>query len=229
MLDTSVSLPATLSPRGMTRKLWVLLALGAVTYEVEHRHLDLDELRREADASGGARGGIETARQLVEEAAARRAALLEHLPVGTPDDCAVGSRPLFDEYERKLRQIGGRFGIEPSDEQQVKRLRRQMEAICVAAAPPFDPRSAPALTRDPADDPIVLGALLGGADYLISDDKDIVPDRESQVYEHDDRRTLAVTFDYFVTNLIDDVEWDSIEGWLASEAFAPKTLEEDPW
>jgi hypothetical protein len=30
----------------------------------------------------------------------------ERLPYGTPDDwIAVGSRPLFDEYERKLREV----------------------------------------------------------------------------------------------------------------------------
>jgi hypothetical protein len=45
VVDTSVSLPATLSPRGMARKFWVLLALGALDYQVE---LELQEVCRAA-------------------------------------------------------------------------------------------------------------------------------------------------------------------------------------
>lgn len=63
------------------------------------------------------------------------------------------------------------------------RLRRQLEAICVAGPAPFDPTAVPALTRDPADDPIVFGALLAGSDFLISDDRDIVPDGTEHEYE----------------------------------------------
>lgn len=33
VVDTSVSLPATLSAGGMMRRFWVVLALGALTYE----------------------------------------------------------------------------------------------------------------------------------------------------------------------------------------------------
>jgi hypothetical protein len=102
-----------------------------------------------------------------------------------------------------------------------------MEAICVAGAPPFDPRLAPALTRDPDDDPIVLGALLSDADYLISDDKHVVPNRESHEYEHGDSRIAAVTFDYFVTNIFEDVDWDGIDGTLLAGAFAPEVLDDD--
>jgi hypothetical protein len=39
--------------------------------------------------------------------ASRRPALRELLPQGTPEDwVAIGSAPLFDEYERKLREVG---------------------------------------------------------------------------------------------------------------------------
>lgn len=41
VVDTSISLPATLSPGGLMRRFWVVLALGALTYEVEHRQLEL--------------------------------------------------------------------------------------------------------------------------------------------------------------------------------------------
>jgi predicted nucleic acid-binding protein len=109
MLDTSVALPATLSPRGIARKLWMLLALGSLTYEAEHRTLELDELRREAAATGGRLGGMRTAERLAEDAAERRAAMLEHLPVGTPvDDVA------WDEIDGSL--LTGAFAPEALEE-----------------------------------------------------------------------------------------------------------------
>jgi hypothetical protein len=55
-VDTSVALPATLSAGGMPRKLWVLLAFEALTYEIEHRQLDLDALRQESEAVNANRG-----------------------------------------------------------------------------------------------------------------------------------------------------------------------------
>jgi hypothetical protein len=136
VVDTSVSLPATLSPGGLPRKFWIVLALGALTYEIEHRSLELDELEREAAATGGRLGGLDGARTALEAAGERRAALAELLPYGTPDDwVAVGSAPLFDEYERKVREIGVDLDprLLPED---TPRLRRQVEAVCVAGAPP---------------------------------------------------------------------------------------------
>jgi hypothetical protein len=107
VVDTSVSLPATLSSGGMMRRFWVVLAFGALTYEVEHRQLELDELSQRAEREGGAVGGLKEVRDRVEVARNRRAALVELLPDGTPDDwVAIGSVPLFDKYERKLREIG---------------------------------------------------------------------------------------------------------------------------
>ncbi|HEX3737701.1 MAG TPA: hypothetical protein VHV53_09180, partial [Solirubrobacterales bacterium] len=137
VVDTSVSLPAALSPGGARRKLWILLALGAPTYEVEHGRLELDALRARADQEGGVVGGMEKSLDRLERASDRRAALSELLPYGTPDDwVAIGSRPLFDEYERKLREVGTR--LDPHlREEGIPLLRRQMEAVCVIAAPPF--------------------------------------------------------------------------------------------
>lgn len=205
----------------MPRKFWLLLAFGALTYEVEHRRLDLDALRQESESVGGTLGGLEAAEALIAHAEGRRAASTEQLPYGAPDDwVAAGSRPLFDEYERKVREIGTRF--DPHlDANDARLLRRQMEAICVAAAPPFPPDQIPAFTSDPDDDPIVFGALLAGADYLISDDKKhIVPQGEPREYEHQDRRLLAVTFDYLVSDLIPDIDWDEIDGGLLGGALA---------
>ena len=118
----------------MSRKFWVLLAFGGLSYEAEHRRLDLEALKLEAETAGGALGGMGEAERLIAHAEERRGLLSEHLPYGAPDDwVAVGSRPLFDEYERKVREIGRRF--DPTlDENDARLLRRQMEAICVAAA-----------------------------------------------------------------------------------------------
>lgn len=202
----------------MSRKFWLLLAYGALTYETEHRRLDFEALRLEAEAAGGTLGGIEKAERLIANADGRRALLSEHLPYGAPDDwVAAGSRPLFDEYERKVREVGHRF--DPAlDENDARLLRRQMEAICVAAAPPFPPDQIPALTADPDDDPIVFGALLADADYLVSDDKKhLVPGGAPSEYQHEDHRLLAVTFDYLVSDLMPAIGWDEIDGAVLAE------------
>jgi predicted nucleic acid-binding protein len=219
-VDTSVALPATLRPGGMARKFWVLLAFGALTYEAEHRKLDLDALRHEYEAIGGTLGGTQAAEALIAHAETQRAVLAAQLPHDAPDDwVAVGSRPLFDEYERKVREIGPRFDPQ-LDVADAHLLRRQMEAVCVAAAPPLPPGEVPAFTRDPSDDPIVYGALLAGADYLVSDDKHIVPRGEPCEYEHDGRRLLAAPFGYVVSELMPDIAWGEIDGTLLSTALA---------
>lgn len=94
LVDTSVALPATLSPGGFRRRFFVILAFGAITYEVEHRRLELDELVKEGAADGGTVRGLDRAMQRVTLVEDRRAALEELLPYGTPDDwAAVGSAP----------------------------------------------------------------------------------------------------------------------------------------
>ncbi len=97
---------------------------------------------------------------MVESAELRRAVLAELLPHRTPSDyVAIGFASLFNEFERKVRQAGHRFDPElrPEDAESV---RRQFEAVCAVAAPPFQPGDLPALTRDPEDDPIVDGTWL---------------------------------------------------------------------
>jgi hypothetical protein len=61
VIDTSISLPATLSPTGARRRFWVVLALGALSYEVEHGRLELDALTAQAVQEGGSVGGIDKA------------------------------------------------------------------------------------------------------------------------------------------------------------------------
>ena len=140
----------------MTRKLCVLLAYGAVVYRAEHLRLERDAPRALADQAGGELFGLDALDDAVADAESRRAALAEFLPSDAPRDLvAVGFAALFDEY--KLREIGRRLEPALTDED-VPRLRRQFESICVVGPPPFDALDAPALTRDPTDDPIVYGA-----------------------------------------------------------------------
>jgi hypothetical protein len=55
----------------------------------------------------------------------------------------------------------------------------------------------------------------------VSDDrKHVVPGGEPHEYEHEDRRLLAVTFDYLVSNLMPAIDWDEIDGALLAEALA---------
>lgn len=216
VVDTSISLPATLSPGGLMRRFWVVLALGALTYEVEHRQLELNELSRQAEFGGGAVRGLEKARTRVKGASARRAALLDLLPYGTPDNwVAIGSAPLFDEYERKLREIGRKLDPALRDEDMAP-LRRQLEVICVAGAPSFDPLTVPTLTQDRKDDAILYTALVGDADLLISDDKHLVPGRHEHLWEYAGRVVAAITFDTLVNERLDAANLADIDGsWLA--------------
>jgi predicted nucleic acid-binding protein len=216
-LDTSVALPAMLSPSGVPRKLLVVLAFGAARYRAEHLRLERDLLIEVAESQGGRVHGLDVLDTAIDEAERRRKCLAELLPSNTPDTyVAAGFATLFDEHERKLHEIGHR--LDPALRQEdAPRLRRQLEAICVAGPSPFDPTKAPALTRDPTDDPIVFSALLAGSDFLISDDRDIVPNGTEHDYEHGEHRLRAVTFGHFINHHFepDDFPWPLINGrWL---------------
>lgn len=227
VVDTNVSLPATLSSTGLTRKFWILLAFGAATYRVEHLALELDALEREQGDAGGEIGGREALQGLVTQAERRRAAMEELLPVGTPNDwVAVGGADLFSEYERKVESVAAKLGIDPAPDRAA--ARRQVEAVCVAAEPVFDPAEVPALTTDPDDDLIVWTALNAGADLLISDDKDVVPDDAdgARFYEHGENRVTAVRFGYLVETHLDGVDWSQIDGSLLPQLYRLGTPDE---
>jgi predicted nucleic acid-binding protein len=222
VMDTSVALPATLSPRGMTRKFWLLLAVGALAYRAEHLRLELDALNAEAEREGGGEiRGAELLEGLARAAEQRLAAVHEHLPADVPQDwVSLGSAVLFDEYERKVREVGAKLNPRVSPEM-APVLRRQFEAICVGGPAPLDPAPAPALTRDPADDAIVYTALLADADFLISDDRDIVPDGDEGSYEHGEHRVLAVRFGHFVREYFSpaELDWGAVDGTRLATAY----------
>jgi hypothetical protein len=91
VVDSNVSLPATLISTGLMRKFWILLAFGAATYRAEHLQLELDALETEATDVGGEIQGREALKRLTTQAERARAAMEELLPVGTPSDwVAIG-------------------------------------------------------------------------------------------------------------------------------------------
>ena len=226
VVDTNVSLPATLSSTGLTRKFWILLAFGAATYRAEHLQLELDALEREVANVGGETGAQESLRRLTTQAERARAAMEELLPVGAPADwVAIGGVDLFSEYERKIPAVSAKLGLEPAPDPLT--ARRQVEAICVAAEPIFDRATVPALTTDPDDDLIVWTALSAGADLLISDDKDIVPAdaHGSRFFEHAGHTVLAVRFGYLMEHQLAGVDWAQIDGSMLAQLYRADACE----
>jgi predicted nucleic acid-binding protein len=201
VLDTSVMLPAVISPRGYRRRFFVVLAFGALA---AHREL----LRQEADAlraSGSWQLGGASLDALAEQVEARYTRLREALPAGCPDDWQlVASRPLLAEYERKLREAGPR--LDPTlREEDIDVVRRQIAAACVEITDDFDPELIPAYTADRKDDPVIHTALLADATWLIADDTKHISTQPDGITEYrlprTDRRVSAVTFSRFVDHL----------------------------
>jgi hypothetical protein len=220
VVDSNVSLPATLISTGLMRKFWILLAFGAATYRAEHLQLELDALEEEAADVDSEIHGREALKRLTTQAERARAAMEALLPVGTPADwVALGGADLFAEYELKVEEVAAKLGVDPSPDP--AKARRQVEAVCVAAEASFDPADVPALTPDPNDDLIVWSALSGGADLLISDDKHVVPDDAagSRSYADGDRTVLAVRFGFLVDNYLDEVAWSRIDGRMLPQLY----------
>lgn len=229
VIDTNVALPATLSePGGLSRKFLVVLALGALTLRAENLQLELDALREEQLQLGGELGGADSLDRVIHNAENQQAALMELLPYGTPSNWVMAaSGYMLDEYERKAREIGKKFGRD-IESGEAAALKRQLLALSVTAPDPLYVDAVPALTSDVEDDPIVFDALRVKADYLISDDKHIVPAASDGCHEHEfgENRILAMTFDHLMTNHLSDVEWDEIDGRFLNQALS--RLGEDP-
>src|SRR5206468_332000 len=107
-----------------SRGLLILTALGGLTLR---RHTIEEELR--ALREEGERLGVHVHdapyEGRLEAVERRREQMRDRLGMRAPDDlCLVGSRLLFDEVERKVREIGERFDPRLSDDAPA-RVRRQ--------------------------------------------------------------------------------------------------------
>ena len=221
VLDTSVVLPAVLSPRGYRRRFWVVLALGALAARRDLLRQEADALRAESASAGGQAGGA-TLEVLAMQAEARYARLREALPEGCPDDWQlVASRPLLAEYERKLREAGPR--LDPTlREEDIDVVRQQIAAVCVDVTEDFDPELIPSYTSDRKDDPVVHTALLADASWLIVDDTKHICTQPGGSTEYQlpgtDRRIGAMTFSRFLDHLT-DIDLDQVDPSLLEVAF----------
>jgi predicted nucleic acid-binding protein len=223
VLDTSVVLPAVLSPRGYRRRFWVVLALGALAARRDLLRQEADTLRAGSASTGGQVGGAKF-EVLAEQAEARYERLREGLPEGCPDDWQlVASRPLLAEYERKLREAGPR--LDPTlREADIDVVRRQIAAVCVDATEDFDPELIPSYTSDRKDDPVIHTALLADASWLIADDTKHICTQPEGGTEYQlpgtNRRVSAVTFSRFLDHLT-DIDLDRVDPSLLEVAFRP--------
>ncbi|MGH2879966.1 MAG: PIN domain-containing protein [Solirubrobacteraceae bacterium] len=223
VLDTSVVLPAVLSPRGYRRRFWVLLALGALAARRDLARSEADALRKHASLPGSEIHGP-SAESLVGDADARYKRLRGLMPPACPEDWRlVGSPPLLGEYERKLRETGPKLdpALRPTD---VETACRQIQSVCVEMTDDFDPATISRYTTDRSDDPVVHTALLANATWLIADDRKHISTDPDGITEYQspggETRVSAITFSRFLDHLT-DIDLDHIDPALIAVAFAP--------
>lgn len=228
VLDTSVVLPAVLSPKGYRRRFFVLLALGALAARRDLARSEADALRLVAGLPGSEGGGREID-SLIRDADARYRQLSNLMPPNCPEHWRlIASPPVLAEYERKLREAGRK--LNPSlNEKGIEIARRQIEIVCADVTEDFDPTTIPRYTADRKDDAIVHTALLADATWLIADDRkhiSIDPDGPTEYALPDsDRRVAAVTFSRFLEHLT-DVDLDHVDPNLLAEAFTPQPVDQ---
>jgi len=222
VLDTSVALPAVLSPRGYRRRLLVLLAFGALAARRELAHSEAQAMRTATQPPTRELGGP-SAETLAHHADARYQRLAAHMPPGCPEHWRmIGSQPLLDEYHRKLDQAGPK--LDPAlDAHRIEIASAQLQAACATITDSFDPTLIPRYSTDRDDDAIIHTALLANAAWLISDDRKHIstnPDGITEYHLPDHERHIsAVTFSTF-TDLLTDVDLDHIDPTLLATAFA---------
>jgi predicted nucleic acid-binding protein len=223
VFDTSVVLPALLSPHGYRRRFLIVLALGTLASRRELLHQEADMLRAEAASTGGQLGGP-ALNTLAEQAETKYLRLREALPAGCPEHWRlIASRPLLAEYERKLREAGPK--LDPTlREADIDTLRHQITALCAEITDDFDPDLIPSYTTDRNDDPVIHTALLGDATWLIADDTKHICTQPEAITEYrlpgTDRRVNAVTFSRFLDHLA-DVDLDHVDPTLLRIALQP--------
>ena len=193
VIDTSWLLPALLSrkQRPHARNLLVLTALGGLTLRRHTIEAELIALRNEGNRLGVNVHDAPLVRQ-IDALDQRREEMRDRLGMRAPDDlCLVGSRLLFDEVERKVREVGRTFNPELSEEAP-GRARRQIERLS-AIVVNFAPReSIPPWTRDPDDDYLIEMAFRADAAAIVSKDADVVPGGQPRYDWVDPRRGVSV-------------------------------------
>jgi predicted nucleic acid-binding protein len=191
VIDTSRLLPAFLSAgaKPRSRSLVILTALGGLTLRQRTIEAEVRSLRQEGGRPG-AEVHDEPLLQRVEAVARRRDEFRDRLGMRAPDDlCLVGSRLLFDELERKVREVGQKFDPRlPNDAPAL--VRRQIERLR-AYVVEFEPAERmPAWTTDPDDDHIVETAFRAKA-RIVSRDAHLVPGGESRFDWQDPARGVT--------------------------------------
>lgn len=227
--DTNVLLKAFLSPGGRRRKFLVVCAYGALNYYRRVGLAERERLQEELEhVAGSALGGLDI-RQFVEAAEDRQAFLAEQLPALTPDDvCLVASRPLLDEVEEKVAEVGPQIlrGQMPSDAPE--KVRRQLAALTAIMIPDFELADVPEHTsgRDRDDDLILETAFRGQASAVVADDKKhIALTEEGTTYRHPvtGAELVAYRFEAFVSEHINTYHFDldNVSGSLLGSALEP--------
>jgi predicted nucleic acid-binding protein len=226
VIDTSWLLPAFLSrsEKPWSRNLLILTALGGLTLRRRTIEEEWSVLRREGERLGV---DVYDAPFLgkLDALERRRDEMRDRLGMRAPDDlCLVGSRLLFDELERKVREVGARFDPRLSDDTP-ERVRRQVERL-TAIVVGFDPREQlRAWTTDPDDDYVIETAFRADAAAIIAMDAHLVP-RGPRMQWVDESRGISVPA-YWLSAFIEDevnnsgFDIDDVDPGLLELAMSP--------
>lgn len=182
--------------RGASRRLLAVLAYGTLAQRADNLRQELAELQKIAAAQGAVIAGLSHG-ALIERAEDAKARIGELLPYGAPDDWALAvSKPILDEYERKMRDIGhkvaGPRGRDPLTDDELVEARAVIAAITaeVVEVPAVVPEY---VDNDRDDDHFVHAALLGHASAIVTDDRHLVPKGEDSVRYTDPELERSVT------------------------------------
>lgn len=228
-VDTSVLLPGLLG-HGRRNAFLFLLAYGAAYLRLDALTDERAELEQMA-AETGAEAHLENYDELIERAQRRIARVEEFHLIGMPDDIVLScSLDLLDEYVAKLVETGPL--LDPDAALVDVTFWRRLLLTLIADYWPTRFTDLPRyVADDPDDDKVVHTALVTSAEWLVSDDRHIVPDPdESAEYELPDQtaRIAAARFDYYATAQLENAGFDlaDVDGsWLWSLL---RPLEEQP-
>ncbi len=224
--DTNVLLKAFLSPGGRRRKFLVVCAYGALNYYLRVGLAERERLHEELEhVAGSALGGMDIGR-FIEAAGDRHAFLAEHLPALAPDDlCLVGSRPLLDEVEEKIAEVGPQILREEMPQDTPAKVRRQLAALTAIMIEDFELTDVPQHTagRDRDDDLIIDTAFRGQATAIVADDKKhIALGEDGTAYRHPvtGAEIMAYRFEPFISEYVNTYHFDldDVAGSLLASA-----------